>query len=98
MMMSTEMEKLIRKLGDKRIPFELAYQNWTDSIQVWYPNKENPVCDAISHRYSYGGEIGLLEIMGLLTENEAEFDYVVGWLTADEVFERISCHYCEHGD
>ena len=61
-----------------------------DGLQVNYPNKENCVCDAICHSFSYGHEQGLLEIMGL---TEDEDDDVEGYLTAKEVFKRIKKHY-----
>lgn len=89
----TEMNKLMWLLDNALIPYELVYQDWTDSIQVWYPSKENAICDVICHRFSYGGDEGLLEIMGLLTDEEAEYDSVVGWLTAKNVFTRIFRHY-----
>ena len=89
----TEMNKLMWLLENANIPYEIVYQDWTDSIQVWYPSKEDAVCDAICHHYSYGGKEGLLEIMGLLTDEEAEYDSVVGWLTAENVFTRIYRHY-----
>ena len=38
---------------------------------------------------SYGYKDGLIEIMGLLTEEEREQDDVVGYLTPEEVFRRI---------
>lgn len=83
----TEMEKLIKLLESANIPFE------TDTVfgtaQVCYPNCENVVCDAICHQYSYGFEKGLLEIMGL-THNG---DNVEGFLTAQQVFNRIQVHY-----
>lgn len=90
--MKTEMAVLIQKLKEANIPFELT----TDAVgnpnnQVWYPNRQNKICDVICHKYSYGGEEGLLEIMGL-TDNE---DGVEGYLTADEVFSRIKRDYKE---
>jgi hypothetical protein len=36
--------------------------------------------------------------MGLLTDEEKEFDSVKGWLSADEVFERISKNYFSQED
>lgn len=39
--------------------------------------------------FSHGFGDGKLEIMGLLTEEEAEWDSVVGYLSAEEVFQRI---------
>lgn len=46
-------------------------------------------CSVIEHDYSYGSNRDLLEIMGLLTAAEAVNDSVAGWLTADDVFNRI---------
>ena len=45
--------------------------------------------DAICHYGSYGYEEGLLEIMGRLVDPEKDGDTVAGWLTADDVIERI---------
>lgn len=92
--MRTEMNKLIEMLNDANIPFELTTDVCGNKDnQVWYPSRKNRVCDVICHQGSYGGEKGLLEIMGLLTEEEAEHDDVVGYLTAENVFNRIKNHY-----
>ena len=45
--------------------------------------------DAICHPFSYGYEQGLLEIMGVLVDEEKDGDSVVGYLTADDVIKRI---------
>ena len=62
---------------------------------IYYPAEGvgNVVCSIIEGDGSYGREQDLLEIMGLLTEEEAEYDSVVGHLTAEEVFERIKKHH-----
>lgn len=91
----TEMEKLINKLAKADIPYELAVQPTTNSIQVWYPTQEAPVCDVICHEYSCGGKDGYLEIMGLVDEAKTG-DTVEGYLRADEVFARIAKHYRTH--
>lgn len=91
----TEMQKLINKLAKADIPYELTVQPTTNTIQVWYPTQENPVCDAICHEYSYGGKDGYLEIMGLVDEAKTG-DTVEGYLRADEVFDRIAKHYRTH--
>ena len=84
-------------LFDHCIPFELTTDaEGNERNQIWYPSKKNNVCDVICHRYSYGYERGLLEIMGLLTEEESEVDSVVGWLTAEDVFERIWRHWTKN--
>ena len=54
------------------------------------------VCSVVEHRYSYGNYDDRLEMMGLLTEEEAKIDSVVGWLTAEDVFLRIGEHWAEH--
>lgn len=45
---------------------------------------------------SYGFEVNRLEIMGLLTDEELDADSVVGWLSAENVFDRIK-EYFENG-
>lgn len=46
-------------------------------------------CSVIEGYGTYGHEQDLLEIMGLLTPEEEEHDSVCGYLTAENVFERI---------
>lgn len=46
-------------------------------------------CSVIEGYGTYGYEQDLLEIMGLLTSEEEEHDPVRGYLTAENVFERI---------
>ena len=94
--MSSEMIKLKNKLEDVNIPFVAEYDDFY-RLHIMYPNNWNNSCrcSVICHEYSYGFEEGLLEIMGLLTEEEKESDDVVGWLTADNVFERIQKDYKE---
>lgn len=92
--MRTEMNKLIEMLNNANIPFELTDDTLgNENNQVWYPSFETPICDVICNQYSYGGKSGLLEIMGLLTEEELKFDSAVGYLTAEDVFNRIENHY-----
>lgn len=47
--------------------------------------------DAICHWGSYGADKGLLEIMGSIVRSDAG-DTVEGYLTADDVIERIEEH------
>lgn len=88
--MRNEMTTLIDMLTSANIPFELTTDCCgNENGQLWYPSCENNVCDVICHEYSYGGTKGFLEIMGLLDEEESEYDDVIGWLTAENVFARI---------
>lgn len=89
--MYNEIFKLTELLEKGNIPFEfkLIY----DGYQVIIRNKNNfKIADAVEHNYSYGNEEDLLEIMGGLTEEEEEFDSVLGGLSSEEVFKRFK--YC----
>lgn len=46
-------------------------------------------CDAICHDGSYGKKTGLLEIMGDLVDETKTMDTVEGWLTAEDILNRI---------
>ena len=83
----TQVDALIDMLAATDIPFEVTTNQGRP--QVWYPNCETPVCDAICHWGSYGHQDGLIEIMGL-THNG---DMAEGYLTAEEVFNRIKEHW-----
>ena len=85
------MEKLIEALKVLEIPHEVLPDMWGNN-QVWYPARQGHIMDAICHKYSYGGDEDLLEIMGLLTEEEKEIDDVIGYLTAEDVLARIIKH------
>lgn len=87
----TEILKLDKMLTDANIPHTL--DRFLDGWQVIYPSEEKRVADAIQHYGSYGSSKNLLEIMGLLTAEEQKCDSVKGWLTADDVFNRMSKHY-----
>lgn len=91
-----EIYKLLEVLIESRIPFQA--QGILGGFQICYPSSENTICSCICHKYSYGNESGLIEINGLLTEEEKAVDFVLGYLTADEVFERIKKHYERNGE
>lgn len=89
--MKREIERLVKMLDVVSIPFELTDDvEGNSNNQIWYPNHDKNICDVICHKYSYGGNDGYLEIMGL---SENEYDDVEGWLTAEEVFLKIAKHY-----
>lgn len=83
-----EMNKLIIMLAKADIPFDMSIH--FGRPQIFYPSYETAVCDVICHWGSYGHERGLLEIMGLVEGGE---DEVEGYLTAEEVFNRMARHY-----
>ena len=53
------------------------------------------ICSVIEHDFSYGREKDLLEIQGLMNKEELEEtqDTVLGYLTAENVFQRIKKHW-----
>lgn len=85
--MYKEIIKLHRMLDDAGISY--TFKPYADGYQLLYAHDDNLFCSAIEHKYSYGHEKDLIEIMGLLTEEEAAYDDVVGYLTAEDVFARI---------
>ncbi|MDD6970680.1 MAG: hypothetical protein SPH83_02380 [Treponema sp.] len=84
----TELRCLLNEAG---IPYEDHPEPQVLSVmdRVWYVRDGNVICSAIWGMGSYGYKDGLIEIMGLLTEEERERDDVVGYLTPEEVFWRI---------
>ena len=52
-------------------------------------NNEKRIISIVQGYATYGEEDDLLEIMGLLTEEEEKIDSVTGYLTAEDVFNRI---------
>ena len=92
-----EIFKLKKMLEDAKIPFDFfeADPDMRTLIPEWehwhinYPNREKRIISVIEGIGTYGEADDKLEIMGGLTEEEAENDDVAGWLTAENVFERI---------
>ena len=89
-----EIFKLEAMLKAEGIPFVYHRQPDMCGFQICYPEDgENRVCSIILHSGSYGRSEGQLEIMGLLKPDEEQCDDVAGYLTADDVFERIKAHH-----
>lgn len=85
---NTEINKLAVLLAKADIPFEIVawVLDGEATIQIASPNKKNCVVDAVSHKFSYGGNEGLLEVLGSANPNLPNED-VVGWCTADKAFQ-----------
>ena len=89
-----EIIRLHEMLEENDIPHVI--RRWMDGWMVCYPVArplENCVMDAIEMTGSYGAGEDKLEIQGLLTPEEEERDSVAGYLTAENVFERIKKHW-----
>lgn len=69
---------------------EVSYKFEHYQIEVYNPkNPTKRIISVIEGDGSYGNSKNLLEIMGCLTPEEAKDDRVCGWLTAENVFQRI---------
>lgn len=94
----TEIFKLRDMLDDIDLDYEfhdnsqkqLGYEHYQI---ILLDENNNRIVSIIQGNYTYGSERNKLEIMGLLTPEEEEHDSVVGWLSADEVYERIMKYY-----
>ena len=62
-----------------------------DGLQLLCPSLKEKEFDVICHSYSYGHEQGELEVMGAICNSDD--DNVEGYLTVEEVFERIKKYY-----
>lgn len=88
-----EILRLKEMLTQHQIPFD--FSEFHGGYHICYPSEDNVICSVIEHDGSYGREEDKLEIQGLLTEQELEEtdDTVLGYLTAEDVFARISKHW-----
>lgn len=93
-MARNEILKLRCMLEKAEIPF--SFSELFGGYHIEYPTITGVVCSVIEHDCSYGNEKDLLEIHGLLTEKEGEEDSVLGYLTAENVFQRIENHWKEN--
>ena len=92
-----EIIRLKEMLEEAKIPFEFYLEK--ESYHICYPMEgEGRKCSVVQSSWTYGGNENKLEIMGLLTGVEREENSVLGWLCAEEVFERIVEHWRAHKD
>lgn len=99
-----EIFKLKVMLDNVNIPYEFldrSYINYEKhelerpfyQIIVYDKETNNRLISVIEGYGTYGVNSDLLEIQGLLTDEESENDSVVGYLTAENVFKRIKDNY-----
>ena len=100
-----EIFRLKEMLEKANIPFvytdesfdldEFSFEKYHIEYPCSYKGNRDRVCSVIQGWGTYGCEQDLLEIMGLLTDEEEAEEYgsVKGYLTAKDVFERIQKHY-----
>ena len=97
----TEIFKLKKMLEENNIPFDYEDNSLckgSQHHQICVPcfDLKKRVISVIQGFGTYGGQADLLEIMGLMTKEEKADDGVAGWLTADNVFERIKKYLKEN--
>ena len=82
-----ELDKLEFYLKGKGLPYE-RIDKWDDPCQHQLVVNDYE-WDVICHKGSYGYNSGLLEIAGSLVDIEEDGDSVAGYLTAQDVIDRI---------
>lgn len=98
--MASELDKLETLLTERGIKYERKDQETTyDAFGYLESLDRHQICvpeygkkcqwDAICQKGSYGYEKGLLEIYGCLVDEIMDGDSVVGWLTAQDVIDRV---------
>lgn len=98
--MYKEIFKLAELLTKAAVPFDYNSHTYRGEqfYQICYPTdaRDNVRCSVIETPVSYGNDDDRLEISGLLTEEERRTNDVVGWLTAEDVFRRITVDYKDY--
>ena len=86
-------EYLNEYLKDKEYYQILLFDDFREVMEHYNTYKvfdnEKRIISIVQGYGTYGEEDDLLEIMGLLTEEEEKIDSVTGYLTAEDVFNRI---------
>lgn len=99
-----EIHRLKVMLDDANVPesrFTYECKRMFDGWQiVFYDADGGRIGDVVEHFGSYGHEADTLEIMDIMTDEEREEvgDDVIGWLKAEDVFERIMTFTEGHED
>lgn len=91
---ATEMDKLAAKLTEMGIQFEDRQICFTIGRQIAVYEKGRKVWDAVCSPFHYGGQCGLLEIMGVIVDGKRENGEVKGWQTADDVIQMVKAYKC----
>ena len=88
--LATEMDKLT-EMG---IQFEDRQIYLTRGRQIAVYEKGRKVWDAVCSPFSYGGQCGLLEVMGVIVDGKRDNGKVKGWQTADDVIQMVEAYKC----
>lgn len=77
----TEFDKLVKWLKENNYKFTINDNLFDGSQVIVYTESGIKLWDVIYHKYSYGYENGLLEMMGSIVQTP---DSVIGYLTAKD--------------
>lgn len=91
---ATEMDKLAAKLTEMGIQFEDRQICFTTGRQITVYENGRKVWDAVCSPFHYGGQRGLLEVMGVIVDGKLENGEVKGWQTADDVIQMVKAYKC----
>ena len=89
-----EIFRLKEMLEKENIPFEFTERKELEGYGIAYPkyykSTEIMLCDisVVQHKFSYGNDFNLLELWDVRNNFDVE-----GYLSAEDVFERIKEHY-----
>lgn len=89
-----ELETMLKDAGIRYFREDTGC-TWYEHHEIYYPNLEIHLCDAVISTSSYGSDQGLLEMMGLLPDDAK--DFIEGWLDAKTIFNRIKAHWDTEG-
>lgn len=92
--LATEMDKLAAKLTEMGIEFEDRQICFTTGRQITVYENGRKVWDAVCSPFHYGGQCGLLEVMGVIVDGKLENGEVKGWQTADNVIQMVRDYKC----
>ena len=88
-----EIHRLKTMLDTAGIPCVLTRSSEAMGYRLFYPAETGCACQVIQGLDTDGYDENKLEINGLLTRREQESAWWLGWLTADDVFDRISKYH-----
>jgi hypothetical protein len=82
-----EIFRLKEMLEKENIPFVFIEREEVKGYQIFKTRMGEIIFSVVQHKYSYGNDVNLLEMWDMSKDD------VEGYLSAEDVFERIKEHY-----
>lgn len=82
-----EIFRLKEMLEKENIPFVFIEREEVKGYQIFKTRMGEIIFSVVQHKYSYGNDVNLLEMWDMSKDD------VEGYLSAEDVFERIKKHY-----